>query len=371
MHSRLHSGRCAFSAAAALLMILGVAQAADEPAAAPAAGMDGLIAKARQEGGPLVYGAPSQDKMEVWFKAFQAKYGITVEYYRAPTNPVYQRFSQEQQVGKVQADAMVISERSLILDAVQKGWIAEYVPSNAGSFPADATIAGHAYPLYVAVSGVGWNTRVVPADLQAKLLADPLGALLDPRFVGKIALVSITAGGPQIASNANIALHQAATYGWPYLEKLSQLHPAVLTTTPSLLDAVIAGDYWASPNADSSVFAPKVVDGAPIALRLPEVSAATPFYVSVVGHAPHPNAARLFEEWATSLEAQSLLADISQSEVVIKGWQDDRAIRKQAWYAPPKELWFGWASDPALEGQNLKDFYARWQGLFGRSGTSN
>jgi hypothetical protein len=51
--------------------------AQQEPANLQAAGgMDRLVAMAKQEGALLLYGAPSQDKMEEWFKGFQQKYGI-------------------------------------------------------------------------------------------------------------------------------------------------------------------------------------------------------------------------------------------------------------------------------------------------------
>jgi ABC-type uncharacterized transport system YnjBCD substrate-binding protein len=90
--------------------------------------MDDLVAKAKQEGSVLVYGAPSQDKFAEWAKGFEDKYGITVQYYRAPTNQVYQRFTQEQQVGRNQADAMAVSDINLYTDGISKGYFAQYTP---------------------------------------------------------------------------------------------------------------------------------------------------------------------------------------------------------------------------------------------------
>jgi iron(III) transport system substrate-binding protein len=356
-----------FGAIIALLAGLTTVFAQEGPVDLKAAGgMDQLVAKAKKEGALLLYGAPSQDKMEAWFTGFQQKYGIPIQYYRAPSNPLYQRFAREQRAGKTLADGLLLSEHHLVADAASKRWLAKYTPENADKFPKDGVFPATAYPLYLTLAGVGWNTRVVPADLQQKLLAEPLEGLLDPRLKGKVTVVNVTAGGPQLASNANIVYRLGDKYGWKYFEELAKQDPGLVNSTTSAVDAVIAGDYWATLDGYPSVFAPKIIEGAPLAFQSPEVASATEFYLSLVSGAPHPNAARLFEEWAMSLEAQSALAIITQGEVLIDGWVDRREIRKQPWYKPPKELWLGWSKDPRLDGEQLKQFYARWQGIFGR-----
>jgi len=329
-------------------------------------GMDALISKAKAEGELLLYGAPSADKVTLWVKPFQDKYGIPVQYYRAPTNPLYQRFAQEAQVGRVQADAIAISDLNVLKDAISKNMIAKYTPSRADAFNPDTTIPSLAYPLYITLEATGWNTRVVPEDLQKKLQEDPYGALLDPRLKGKIAMVTVLAGGPQIAANANRVINLADKYGWPYMEKLAKQDVAVLSSTTALLDALIAGDYWVSPDANPSVFGPKVIDGAPIAFVTPEVASATQFSLSLANNAPHPYAARLFAEWASSQEAQESLAVITESDIGLKEWTDNRKTKKLPWYQPAKEIWLGAPDLPELQGDKLKEFYAKWQDIFGK-----
>ena len=65
-------------------------------------------------------------------------------------------------------------------------------------------------------------------------------------------------------------------------------------------------------------------------------------------------------------DAQSALAEVTQGDVTVTGWVDKRDIRKESWYRPAKQLWFGWATDPRLQGAQLKAFYAKWQGIFGK-----
>lgn len=328
--------------------------------------LNDLVAKAKSEGSLLMYGAPSEDKISEWVNSFTDKYGISVQYYRAPTNPLYQRFSQEQEVGKTQADLIAISDYNVLLDAIKKNWLADYTPADSDLFPPKAIIPKKAYPLYLTSQGIGWNTRAVPADLQEKLKADPFGALLDARLKDKIAIVTVTAGGPQIAQAANVVFNLSDRYGWGYLQKLADQQPAIMSSTTNVLDAVVAGDYWATPDANPSVFAPKAVDGAPIAFRAPDIASATEFTLSVIQNAPHPYSARLFAEWATSLEAQTLLANITESDVTIRGWQDARPVKKLPWYEPTKQFWYGASTDARLQGDNLKEFYRHWLATFRR-----
>jgi len=331
-----------------------------------AGGMEALVAKAKAEGEVLLYGAPSADKVTQWVKAFQDKYGIPVQYYRAPTNPLYQRFVQEAQVGRVQADAIAISDVNTLKDAQSKGYIAQYTPETADKFPAEAVIPGIAYPLHLVVQAVGWNTRVVPEDLQKKLQEEPLEALLDPRLEGKVALVTVTAGGPQSSAYSNLVYHQKDQYGWDYLKKLAKQKPAVLSSTTAMLDAIIAGDYWASPDAAPSVFGAKVVDGAPIAFATPAIASATQFNLAVASNSPHPNAARLFAEWSASIEAQNQLAEIVEAEVAIDDWTDTRKIKDMPWYKPAKALWYGAPNLPELQPDKINAFYDQWQSILGR-----
>lgn len=332
-----------------------------------AGGMSTLVAKAKQEGTLLFYCTASQDKMTAWVKGFTAKYGIKVQIYRAPGGPLYQRFSQEEEVGKDQADVIQNSNLSTVQQAVSKGYIAQYTPVTASDFAKSVVVPGKAYPMYTSASAVGWNTQLVPKDLQKKLEGpDALNALLDPRLKGKIAVVSVTAGGPELANAANIVYNQASTYGWPYLQKLAKQDPVVVNSTTTAVQDVISGDYWATTDGYDSVFAPKVVSGAPVAFRPLPVSSSAEFYLSTVAQAPHPHAARLFEEWATSLQAQTSLSNIAQGIVFIKGWTDHRTVTKEPWYVAPKTLWNGWATDPRLQGTQLQDFYSKWESILGK-----
>jgi iron(III) transport system substrate-binding protein len=366
----------AFPAALALAMLAACGSQSGAAAAGSnvsdmhaAGGMQSLITKAKKEGSILLYCTASQDKVAAWVKGFTAKYGIKVQIYRAPSNPLYQRFSQEEQVGRDEADVIQLSQLDTVKQAISQGYIAKYTPAGAVKFAAQTVVPGRAYPMYTTLSAVAWNTKLVPAELQAKLdSSTPLSALLDPRLKGKIAVVDVAAGGPELASDSDIVYHMQHQYGWAYMEKLAKQHPTVVSSTTDVLGGVESGDYWATLDGYTSVFGPQAVSGAPVAFRALPTSSSAEFYLSTVQQAPHPYAARLFEEWATTLPAQTSLANITQADVLIKGWVDKRQVAKRSWYHAPTSIWYGWATAPQLQGSGLAAFYKKWHALFGQAG---
>lgn len=364
MINRLLSSIC-LSATLAGLPVAAMAQTAEPENLAQIGTYEELVSKAQAEGSLMIYGAPSQDKMERWLRGFTEEFGIEVQYYRAPSNTVYQRFEQEQRANRNLADILSLSDLAIVLNGVESGYIAAYTPQTEDQFPESMVEEEHAYPLFLSVSTVGWNTRVVPEDLQQKLFEDPLGALLDPRLKDKIAVTDVTAGGSQLATNANIIYNQEAEYGWDYLAKLADNGAVVVRSSTAILDGVIAGDFWATTDAYTSLFAAKVAEGAPLAFQAPEPAATSIFYTSVAANAPHPHAARLFTEWALTLDAQQSLTQISAGESAMNGWVDSRGIIDFEWYRPAKELYVDWQRDERLQGEALTEFYARWAENYG------
>jgi iron(III) transport system substrate-binding protein len=331
-------------------------------------GMDALIAAAKAEGSVMWYGPTAQEKAVAWVAGFTEKYGIPVEVYRAPTNQLYQKFDQEQSVGQGQADILQLSDPNVLNRAIEAGYLADYTPATDDQFIEGTAISGTAYPVYTSLQAVGWNTNLVPADLQELLQSDDtLNALLDPRLKGHIGITDVTAGGPQIASSANLVFNLAGEYGWDYFEKLAAQDVTVVDTSTTLVQGLQAGDYWAAFDGTTSILAPAVVAGAPVAFRSPPVSSSSEFTMSTVKDSPHPAAARLFMEWATSLEAQSAMANIAQADVLINGWVDEREVSQQPWYTPPATLWNSWSDLPEVQGDALTAFYDQWHQILGQS----
>jgi ABC-type Fe3+ transport system substrate-binding protein len=87
---------------------------------------------------------------------------------------------------------------------------------------------------------------------------------------------------------------------------------------------------------------------------------------AISANAPHPAAVRLFMEWATSDEALTSLAAITQGTPCRAGIPDNRSAAKQPWYKKPTNLDLNWSIDPA-ESAAQATFLTQWAKVFNYS----
>ena len=325
--------------------------------------MDALIAAAKKEGSITFYGTPEEAKVTAWVKDFTDQYGITVNIYRAPSVDVYQRFSQEESAGRHEADLVTLSVPNYITDATNKGWALDYTPQTADTFKKDFVGEGRAFPLYVTTHAIAWNTdKVSSADSKA-IIKDPYKAMLDPKYKGHIALVTAAAGGGQMSTYYNIVNNP--DLGQDYLEKLAKQDPIVVTSAVTMASDLAAGEYWiAFPSSDTTVW-PQIQDGAPLEFSYTPNADSSTHQMFISANAPHPNAARLFMEWATSAKAQTSIANISGGAVATSLWKDDRELIKEPWYKAPDQLSMEWATDPGFT-NGVEELTNNWLTTFGQ-----
>lgn len=357
------------SGAALALLTLATARGGAAPAASansssqtPTSNMNELIAAAKKEGSVLIYTLTSADKLPVWVKPFEEKYGISVKYYRAASNALFNRFAQEETAGKHLADIVGLSTPLLITRAISKGWGAKYTPQTAEKFPSSFVLQDIAYPLYLIAHGFGWNTTKVTPRQKQQLMEDGYQALLDPSLKGNVALVGLVGGG-QEASYYEIV--NDPNLGWSYLEKLAAQKPVVINSALTMTTGLTSGEYAVGfPSSDTSIW-PAIQEGAPLEFSYSNPSVTSLEQIFISSNAPHPNAARLFMEWATSLEGQSGLGRISGGIMAHTDWKDDRAITKEKFYRAPARLDNAWSTDPKFE-SSIAGIVKRWNSLFGQ-----
>lgn len=325
--------------------------------------LQSLVEKAEAEGEVTFYGTPGEDKVREWVKGFESKYDIDVNIYRAPSSDIFSRFSQEEQVGQHKADLVTLSVPAYISQIADKGWLAEYSPSAKDKFQQDTIIEGNAYPLYITTNAIAWNTKNVTPDEVEDLRDNGYHALLEPKWTDKVGVVSAAAGGPQVSMYGEIAADPEL--GWDYLEKLAAQNPGVFeSSVPLISNALAAGEYPVAFPAPDTILVPAIDDGASIEFFYPNPTTSSAHYMFISANAPHSAAARLFMEWATSLEAQTSIANISGGLVAHADWVDKRSIAEQDWYQAPEEINVKWATDPEFQA-DVKEITERWLDTFG------
>ncbi len=143
-----------------------------------------LIEAAKKEGGKvIVYGSLQDSSMEPIGKAFQAKTGLELSYWRGTATKVMDRVLSEHRAGKPLYDVILTNDNPM--EIMQKeGIFAKYDSPVAKDYP-DSAINPETGPIYrFAIVAVVYNKSVIkPGDIP-KSLED----LLKPQFRGKLAM---------------------------------------------------------------------------------------------------------------------------------------------------------------------------------------
>ncbi len=349
--------------------------AQDTPSEEPAAagGLEELIASAQEEGELTFYGDANETTLQKWTQAFTDEYGITVNILRLPGSELNQRFVQEQSAGQYQADIFSIADRVSMEAAVEQGLIAEYEPENGGLYDEAQSEPGYFYPVQNGYfQTVAYNPSLLTEDEIAQIQEDPIAAAGDDAFQGRVG-VNMPQSSQQIAAfYYQLAEGEYADeYGWEALEAIAANDP-LFYSSATLVQNLIAGEYSIGVGITDSLAFSFTLQGAPLEFVYPEATVGGFFAVGAVEEAPHPNAARLFMEWATTPDANALYTEITQTIPANSEVEDNREILDAAWYTEPEidNVWFDFIRDEAfLEASSPDgDFLPRWNEVFGYSG---
>ena len=110
--------------------------------------------------------------------------------------------------------------------------------------------------------------------------------------------------------------------------------------------------------------------GAPVRWVFPKPTPANLTVQTISAKAPHPNAARLFQEWAMSSEGQAAWFKVSSVASARPDTVDPRKAAKadwykEPWYADPEELYINYLNDPGYTDPE-KPIITEWNQIFGR-----
>jgi iron(III) transport system substrate-binding protein len=291
------------SAALSLGVFATPARAAAPPAEAitPA-----LIAAAKKEGELVWYTSADLQLAEKIAKAFEQKFpGIVARVERAGAERIFTRVGQEYSVGIHKVDAANTGDAAMFVQWKKQGLLQAYVPEDvARNIAPDYRDPDGMYAMVRStLCIIAYNTDLVKREEAPKSLND----LLDPKWVGKLVKANPSYSGTIITSTYQLV----RVLGWPYLEKLAkqkvmQVQSATDTPKKVLLGerpVMVDGNEYnvlIAKESGKPIEAVYATEGSPIILMPSAVFAA----------APHPNVARLFQNYLFTPEAQRLFVDV-------------------------------------------------------------
>jgi iron(III) transport system substrate-binding protein len=275
----------------------------------------------------LYSGAPGAPEHPAIAKLFEARYGIKVELLDANGPEISERIRTEVAAGHAYGDVLNIGSNAQNL-AHERGLIQPhgFLPNlkNAVLRP---NWEGEEVPTFVNPYGILINTRLVPPELEPKSWLD----LLDPRWKGKILGYNYWVSG----SGATWFGVMQDAFGLQYHEKMALQNVQFGIQVRENPRRVARGEF--------AIFVPFTItdmgalEGLPLKAIVPrEGLAYTPYSLTMIKGAPHPNAARLLMNFFLEPEAQLVYAH-NGFPVAIDGLAD-RVPEKWRWSVNAKLL---------------------------------
>jgi len=258
------------------------------------------IDAAKKEGKVVLYGTVVPQAMESVFHAFEKKYGVKVEYWRASANGVVDRAANEWRAGRPGFD-IVEGNPGLNLILKQEGALTKYVPPSSEKFPdAFKDKDGVLIPWRLIPISILYNTELVrPAD-QPKTLED----MIAPKWKGKLSM-------PNPVQHAETTqwlwnLEKIRADKWlDYAKGLARQEPLLVESFAPVPNKLISGEALVGFGYIKYV---KQYKG-PLGYVLMDKHLSDPNIISIGSKAANPNAARLYIEYLCSAEGQRLVAE--------------------------------------------------------------
>jgi iron(III) transport system substrate-binding protein len=265
-----------------------------------------LIDAAKKEGKVVWYTAVDLPVAEKVGKAFEAKYpGIAVRVERSGAERVFQRIGQEYSSNIHAVDVVNSSDAAHFIVWKRDGILAPFVPEDvAKHYPAEHKDADGMFASFRAWGCVvGYNTSMVKAEEAPKSFAD----LLDPKWSGK--MVKAHPGYSGTIMTATFQLTR--DLGWDYLEKLAKQKIMQVQSSTDPPKKLALGERAVMADGNEYNMFLEKDKGSPVEIVYP--TEGTPLVIGPNGifkQAPNPNAARLFQSYCFTPEAQQLIVDV-------------------------------------------------------------
>src|SRR6185437_13777658 len=285
---------------ASLAFSVSFAQAAPQEAVFHLAGPDRdakLAERAKKEGTVVLYTSLAPSESKPLAEAFEKKYGVKVELWRALSDKVVQRTVAEARAHRNSFDVVETNGPEMEMIAREKVFTTFDSPYLA-DLPADAVPAHKLWlPDRMNYFVVGYNTdKVKRSDIPATY-----EGFLDPKWKGRIGIEATDQEWM-----ATLVKKWGEQKGMDFFRKLAAMKPDMRKGHILLAKLVAAGEVPVGLTMYNSNIETLKRKGEPIDFVPVQPVAARPQGIAVAKDAPHPAAAVLFADFVLSPEGQKL-----------------------------------------------------------------
>ena len=259
-----------------------------------------LLSSARNERGLVIYGSPNLDDLNFLAAAFSKKYSFArPEVYRATSAAIYNKVITESRGGRRAFDVMINSGFETHL--LKKGkFFAPYFPKEISRYAQGfKEPAGYWTTFFTNTHVISYNLRQVKPEEVPRTYED----LLHRRWKGRLMMHS-----EDYEWFTNQLLIRGEENGLKLMRALAQQEITFRRGHTLISQLVAAGEGAASINSYAYRSERIKRDGGPIGWVAVEPVVANLLCISVARESPNPNTARLFVDFATSKEGQTIVS---------------------------------------------------------------
>jgi iron(III) transport system substrate-binding protein len=304
-----------------------------------------LVDAAAKEGKVVLYTANLLDTEQIIAKEFNKKYPqVKVDIVRAPGARLFTRVETEASSNQLGADLLDMTDRGLAMKI--ENLFVDYAPPNAALYDMSKSMSKKLWPRSISVNALAFNPALV------KDIAPSWNSLNDPALKKKVGIVIAGSGG----TTWTTTMFQRQVLGLDYCKAGSAVEPRLYESNGPLATGVVRGEVSvASLLVNASL--PLQAEGAPIKIVYPkEGLPITPGMAGIFKTAKNPNAAKLYLNWALSLEGQNVMTEKLGYVSLLKGAKSPPGAPADA------KLWL----PDNEEYEKLRDgWIAEWNTIYG------
>jgi iron(III) transport system substrate-binding protein len=288
-----------------------------------------LATEAAKEGTVVWYTTFADTDVQPIIKSFNTAYpNVKVDALRLSADKIPPRVITEQRGGKYNAD-VVSGDSPQIAQLLQAGALQPYAPVDAAPLPTGLALPdGYQGVVYAVTTVLAWN----PSVLKQKNLTAPKTwqDLTQPQWKGQF---SIDPGAVNWYDSLITSMgHDQAL---ALLKGLGNNAPRFVESHTQALTNVQAGEPMAAATAygyKASSLKKQTPDGLDFANGIPLPASLN--LIDVVKSAPHPNAARLFDDWMVSKAGQQEIVQVTNHTSVRPDVDNDKSVWDPAKWTP-------------------------------------
>ncbi|HEY4999736.1 MAG TPA: extracellular solute-binding protein [Usitatibacter sp.] len=312
-----------------------------------------MVAAAEKEGKVVWYASVDVKVAEGVAKAFREAYpNIPVDVERSGSERVFQRINQEHQSGIKNADVVNSSDASHFIFWKQQNLLAQHTPPDVKLFaPQYKDPDGYFQTWRATLCVMAYNTNLVPESEAPKGYMD----LLDPKWKGKLTKAHPGYSGTALTGTYAIT----KVLGWEYLEKLAKQGVQQLQSTTATPKSIASGERAVMVDGNEYNMFIEIAKKSPV--KIIYAKEGTPFVSSptaIFADAPHPNAARVFENFLYTPKIQQLIIDQGGARSVHPG------VKEPAGRTPLSQI-KTLPDDPAAMLPQVAEIKKRYTAIFG------